>query len=300
MYGNGSKNDGQDRTDRNESQSCGKIPMVQKYPFQIWAAARSQMALTCAQSLYAPAEDDIKNSPLEMHSGFSVFRLAIADRERGSVTANIPADDVPYILEEYHFQRDILKRQLFSRPKGLAYTESIPDRNCQNKTPAEVLCMANGLQTLNNARDFLQKNLSRFPKNQVKIQAIDEAVALYQAGKLSGSAWSAPLYHKDFKWKAKKDNNGFHQVYFINISGTVGTEISWNFTITNCKARMKGNLPDMETSCEKKELSFKVTQEEMDHFIYRLGSTLERFEAMMYRTQFMIAQKYRWTADDGK
>ena len=70
-----------------------KQPMVEKYPLQIWVAARAGISLTCAADLNVPEEGDTKYSPMEMHTGYSVFRMAIASSEKGSVVANIPAHE---------------------------------------------------------------------------------------------------------------------------------------------------------------------------------------------------------------
>lgn len=101
---------------QNNQQVPGKQTMVEKYPLQIWVAARAGMSLTCAADLNVPGEGDTKNSPMELHTGYSVFRMAIASSEKGSVVANIPANDIPYLLNQYQFQRNILNRQAMSKP----------------------------------------------------------------------------------------------------------------------------------------------------------------------------------------
>lgn len=280
----------------NNNQPDSKKAMVLRYPLQIWAAARKFGALTCAASLSSPDETDEKNSPLEMHSGFSVFRLAIASSGGGSVTANIPARDVPAILEDYRFQRDYFSRYLLQRPTSAAYTVPIPDRACNNKTPAEVLQSPDGLQKLQSAKSFLERNLSRYPKNRAVINAIDEAITLFQEHKLRNSSMTniLPLYHTDFKHYKKQYDKGY-KIYFVDISGSVSDELSWTFTITNCFAPLKNTIePDMSKATDKKSLNFKITKEEMDLFIHRLRSTMERYEAMMFRTQYSIAKKYAW------
>ena len=56
-----------------------------------------------------------------------------------SVVANIPAKDVPYLLNQYQFQRNILNQQVLKKPNTPAYTIPIKERNCKNKIVAEVL-----------------------------------------------------------------------------------------------------------------------------------------------------------------
>lgn len=144
----------------------GKEAMVKKYPKQIWAALREGYALTCTESLFAPTETDERNAPLEMHSGFSVFRFAIAASGNGSTVGNIKASEIPYLLEEYRFQRDILRR-ISLQTRSIAYTVPIRGRSFSNKPAAEVLYMPDGIKQLEDAKNFLKgifRNILRIRK----------------------------------------------------------------------------------------------------------------------------------------
>lgn len=270
--------------------------MVEKYPLQIWVAARAGMSLTCAADLHSPEENDIRNSPMEMHAGTSVFRMAIAYSNKGSVVANIPAKDVPYLLEQYKFQRNMLHQQMLKKPNSPAYTVPIKERNCQNKTAAEVLQMPNGMNILNNARKFFADNLDRYPANGQTINAIDEALSLYQSRRLVSAVTLPQLYKSAVKPKATKDENGRNTVYSITISGSASSSVDWTFELFNCKAFLKNRgklkVVDLEHAVDKKTLTFKVTQQEMDLFIYRLRSTMENYERSMFLQQYKIAQKH--------
>lgn len=272
-----------------------KQAMVEKYPLQVWVSARKGMSLTCAADLNSPGERDTRKSPMEMHTGYSVFRMAIASSDRGSVVANIPADDVPYLLNQYMFQRNVLNQQMFSKPNSPAYTVPIKERNCKNKTAVEILSMPNGINVLNNAKRYFSDNLDRFPKNASMINAIDEALFLYQTGKVSSTVSLPPLYSTPVKHKSTVDGNGRHLAYSISISGSSSSSVDWTFAIFNCKAFLKdlGQLKvvDIDGAVDKKDLSFKVTQPEMDLFIYRLKSTLENYEKIAFPEQYRVAKK---------
>ncbi len=270
--------------------------MAEKYPLQIWVAARAGMSLTCASDLHSPEENDIRNSPMEMHTGTSVFRMAIAYSKKGSVVANIPAKDIPYLLEQYQFQRNMLHQQMLKKPNTPAYTVPIKERNCQNKTAAEVLQMQNGMNILTNARKFFANNLDRYPANGQMVNAIDEALSLYQSRRLVSSVTLSPLYKSAVKPKSTKDENGRNTVYSITISGSASSSVDWTFELYNCKAFLKNmgklKVVDMEHAVDKKTLTFKVTQQEMDLFIYRLRSTMENYERSMFLRQYKMAQKH--------
>ena len=180
-----------------------------------------------------------------------------------------------------------------SIPNTPAYTVPIKERNCKNRTAAEVLQMENGLNILTNARKFFAANLNRYPKNEQMVKAIDEALFLYQSRQLSQSVNLPPLYSSPVKPKSNADKNNRHTAYSISISGSSSSTVDWTFEIFNCKALLRNmgklKVVDVEHAEEKKTLTFKITQQEMDLFIYRLQSTLDIFERMNFQGDYKIA-----------
>ena len=271
--------------------------MASKYPYQIFAAPRKNGALTVAASLSAPKADDNKKAPLEMYSAFSVFNIAIAQKENGSVVANIPPRDVPSILMDYEYLRRALTARSAAAPKGAAYSVNIPDRNCGNKPAAEVLMMPNGQELLKNARSYLAANADRYPRNRIVINAIDEALELQRTGKLQRTQVSElpPLYKSDFKHKSQKNEKGQNLIYFIEISVVPGMESPWKFTLKNCFAFLPkdgGVTPDMKTATPLKQMTFSITQQEMDFCIYMIRRTMENFELINFKRQMDIADHF--------
>lgn len=174
---------------------------------------------------------------------------------------------------------------------------SILGSTCKNKTAAEVLLMPNGINILNSARKFFADNLNRYPANAQMVNAIDEALGLYQSNRLVSSISLPPLYASPVKPKSDLDKEtGRVTAYIISISGSASSSVDWTFELFNCKAflKYKGKLKvvDMEHAIDKKTLIFKVTQQEMDLFIYRLQSTMENYERSMFLRQYKIAQKH--------
>lgn len=156
--------------------------------------------------------------------------------------------------------------------------------------------MENGLNILTNARKFFAANLNRYPKNEQMVKAIDEALFLYQSRQLSQSVNLPPLYSSPVKPKSNADENNRHTAYSISISGSSSSTVDWTFEIFNCKALLRNmgklKVVDVEHAEEKKTLTFKITQQEMDLFIYRLQSTLENFERMNFQGQYKIARRH--------
>ena len=126
------------------------------------------------------------------------------------------------------------------------------------------------------------------------VEAIDEALYLYQSHRLSQTINLPPLYSSPVKPKSTADKNNRRTAYSISISGSSSLSVDWTFEIFNCKAFLRdmGKLKtvDVEHAEDKRTLTFKVTQQEMDLFIYRLQSTLENFERMNFSGQYKIAK----------
>ena len=92
-----------------------------KYPRQIWAAVRRQESLVCDQNLHAPMNDSPDVPYLYMHSGYSVYNLNYVSKEFQILT-NIPAGDVPFIIERYR----MLSSALFSGTGKEAQASQFP------------------------------------------------------------------------------------------------------------------------------------------------------------------------------
>lgn len=266
-----------------------EICKSQKYPRQIWAAIRKQESLVCDQNLFCPGKN--ADTPyLEIHTGFSVFNLNYVSKNC-RILSNIPVSDVPLLLENYSFQRKVLFQEKVKRsnlPRSNAYTVQLRGvKEVAARTPAEILSIPGGYKLLQEARGSLAQNAARYPKNQIMVQAIDEALQLYQQGKiLKVSAISLPsLYKKDFKYKTSRNDKGYHLVYHIQIDCVPGDDMPWKITLTNYYAPlvMTGlKHPDIKKKEHEARKTITITEEEMALLIFRIRRTVEEFEHMMF------------------
>ena len=275
-----------------------------KYPKQIFSAVRQKSAFSVEANLYPADDSDTKTPPMEIYSSFAVFGLAVATIENGSVVANIPPRDMPSVFMEYEVQRKQLQmlqakfrnKEGSQDQKSKAYTVKIPGY-CENKAPAEILMGQEGEQKLLQAKSFLEKNLDKYPGNKRLIEAIDEGFALKSKGVLgnvpSKIMYMQPLYHMDFKHKARKDEQGRNLIYFIDISADPEKDSPWRVTIQNCFAKIVpgSTKPDMDSATQMKKIFFSMTQQEMDLCIYMMRRTMENFELMYFKRQFQAAEE---------
>ena len=210
-----------------------------KYPRQVGSIKRSKKVLGIDAELHLPTEEEILNTPpLAMHSGYSRFEVSLIDKDQDAVAvANIPANDVFYIKQKTEIAMDrivdaqYVKRTAtaVSKPKSIAYTQQImADKNFKGKTPAEILINTpENKELLIRTRDWLSANLSKYPRNKPQIDAINEALDLFDTGMLSSEDAAEyadtyesmiTVYDSGSKFKTKKNEKGFNLVYDIKIT----------------------------------------------------------------------------------
>ena len=153
------------------------------------------------------------------HNTFSRFVFVIINENKKAVTANIGVKAIPGIIcrIENLYQREMvaglsLTQSTLSQKsscqssifrdssyvssadsmaqKSLAYTTALTTGFLAGKTPAELL-LEDGKKNRNilvKQKKWLEENLSKYPKNKVQIEAIEDALHLYDEGKLKSPA----------------------------------------------------------------------------------------------------------------
>ena len=152
------------------------------------------------------------------HDTFSRFQFVIINEDKKAATANIGVRAIPGIIRK--IQNLYLRETLYAKPvgfgqssvptvpampttsapsngiaqdmpaKSLAYTTMITTGCLKGKTPASLLLedAKKNKGILISQKKWLETNLSKYPRNKVQIEAIEDALKLYDAGKLSGEA----------------------------------------------------------------------------------------------------------------
>lgn len=264
-----------------------------KYPYQVVSVKRPKKVLGADARLSVPVEN---NSPLELHSGFSRFVLTIVDKDADATpTANIPADEISYIMEMTRMALDYM-----SRPKKVvasgnestspAYTQKLFSNTYKGMTPAEVLLKDPSQEGgLIKTRDWLQSNVTKYPANQSQIDAINDAVKLLKEGKLKAED-SMPkppsvieIYKTDYKFKTKKNEKGYHLIYGIEIFCDTSKNYPFVVNIMNCYAPVETS-PTGQKSVKMNQAentvrsSLSMDKQEWFNFIEKLNRVRNMFE----------------------
>lgn len=286
-----------------------------KYPWQVKAVRRKNKTLGADAQLFLPTEKE-NVSPLEIHSGFSRFVISIIDKqlENDAIKvprANIPANDVPFIfrktkiaMEKDFANSDTNKVESNSDfGTSVAYTQKLTDKKFKGKTPAEVLLEnpANKDELLR-IKDWLTANLAKYKGNKYQIDAIDDAIALFEIGELSGETVQPEMqsnvitiYKSENKYMSQKDDGGNNLIYQISIVFDAGRKYPYVLNIMNCFAPVvdgEGGQKNiiMSSATNSVKSSFSMTENEWYTFIDRMYTTTKNFENMNFATQFDVAK----------
>lgn len=271
-----------------------------EYPNQIGSIVRSKKTLGIDMFL-SPARTEDGQSPLELHAGFSRFVFTIIDASSGTkqfIHANIHPDEVDLIKQK----TNLAIEKIFAIENGLsetsseelskAYTVMMTSRDIAKKTPAQLLIEDPANRSkLENAKKWLETNISRYPKNQEQIDAIDDALDLFDLGQLKTDVKPASkvidLYREDTKIpNAKKLNPKYNNktlVYSISIVCEPGKDYPFAINIMNCYATPKhtptgGIVAEMSTAEGKNNFSILLTTKEWNKLITKMDRITKMFE----------------------
>ena len=280
-----------------------------KYPFQLCSIKRAKKTLGIDAQLYTPREnEDIP--PLEIHSGFSRFVLTIVDKDKNiSPTANIPATEVPYIklrskiaIEQLNDVKTPLVNKDNVSQNSLAFTQKLFDKNFKGKTPAEILLNnPDDKEKLLTVREWLAKNIGAYPKNQDQIDAIDEAIMLFDMGELSMAPTTTnqngiiDVYRTDYKFKTKLDDKGNNLVYGISVVCDLEKDYPFIVNITNCYAPVE-TLPNgqkkikMNEAVNTAKTSLSMSSSEWYGVISKMDRALKNFEIINFENAYKESQ----------
>ena len=205
------------------------------YPKQVASVKRKESVLSADLELSVTEKAD---KYFELFSGYSCVKFTIVDKRNGKrifPTANIKPLLIKGLKENSSFLRQ--NRLLgMAAPSGseeakeeetsAPYTVKLNLlKNHKGKSLAEIALSPNGQADLATARSIMVDNLTKFPKNQATIDAIDETVKMLKEGTLkkdavqSASGTIIPLLQStEFKYKRLSIKNGKQLCYRININ----------------------------------------------------------------------------------
>lgn len=250
--------------------------------------------------------------PLNCFSPYSVFKLSIISGGT-SATGSIKPDKI-YALDEkirFFFRKSLVPSHNQNGAAGGSY-------NCQKvrfkfgyhkgKSPAEVL-LENGPNVLQQQMANLQANLQKYSFNQSLLNACQEAMALFQQGKLNSApkqeVESIPILTQD--WKADPYNPvkvdekiakgiKYYKGSKISIDYLVGSKYPFVVSIEVAKAPIRRGddgtinflvsnaLPD-----SRKKLSHYISGDDLVNMVGEMKMQVQCFKQAFFYSQYSFA-----------
>lgn len=293
--------------------------MILKNPKECFCLQQRQTFFVLNE-LTAPECKD-GSEPLTLHHNtFSRFKFVIINADKKATTSNIPVSAIPEILETVRMKnfsrfmpmpvQDKKVSDTEDLSNSIAYTTIISAGTLKGKSPAGALLENPNVnkKMLLNQVDWLQKHLAQYPRNQVQIDAINEALRLFDTGKLTAqSAPSQPVERTDNEiYKSgmrplirRKNKNGKTFVYEIKISWIPGSEKPVEIEIKNYFApvvKRENGLLNVMAKEKEEEIKnvFPMTMNEWFWLDHILNAQMRTFEDMNAARLYKIAKDEEW------
>lgn len=271
---------------------------------QIFCKWGSSASLDCEAQMAAPKATG-NTSPFEMHDGnLSRFVFRIQDHSdggSGNVSVNIPAADVPYLrrMTDLAFARKANYTPSDSNASP-AYTEVLAAGMLKGMTPAQAILSGKAtVEDLESTRNFLEVNLTKYPRNQKSIDAINDAIRLHKAGELkdAGAASSAVMnvYKEDVRFSRTQTADGYRRVMSVLITCEFSKTYSWTVQITNqecpvTKTVQGAVVPELSKGRNRVVKRISLSDKDWAHAIDQMENHKRMFEAAHFAEMTKISE----------
>lgn len=257
---------------RNEEKSKGA-----KYPKQCWSAQNTESTLSLEMELSMP-EKDGRYSPLTMHGLYSRFKLVMIlppnqSGKRDVIYYNIRhTDEIAHLIQQYKTAKlmQVMSTKVKSNTSSdsPAYTVVFSSGNKKGKTAAQFLAEGGSVDELKETAEFYRKKLSQYPNNQSYIDAIDDALFLYETGQLNSEETNVSAFvlideRNKYMDTTKRD---------LKITCVYGDTYPWKIDIAFHK--VKDGKVEPGTTIKG---TYSLSNQQMDGLMYTIESMLNAY-----------------------
>lgn len=178
-----------------------------KYPLEVAKSVEKQTFYInlrfSRQTLKKAKKDEMAgkktNMPFMIFDNMSMAEFVLIGEDKVCTKFSIRISDLYNLLDisKYMYSKELESRLLtgnlnqnqnksmeIEAEKSAAYSLTFQMGRLAGKTPAQVLMEKDGEQRLIAQREYLEQNLSKYPRNQQMISAINQALSLKSKGKL--------------------------------------------------------------------------------------------------------------------
>ncbi len=234
--------------------------------------------LGVAALLYKPEEQTYKQS------NFSRFVFSI-NQNKTSIKANLKLDERALMMERYRASVKMLLDYEMRKVSGATPAFTVPLTGVyKGKTVAEVLTGANPeleVDKLNKTKKWLQDNLATYPANQKMIDAIEDGIDLYKAGRLNMNAVAPafPLIDGDKKYFTT-EKDGKRLCYSLNIQFNAIWKQPYRISIMNFWCPIVERTIEYSKATDIVERNINLSQKEMASLMSQMQFAMDCFIAL--------------------
>ena len=294
---------------------------MNQYPKEVSPLITTKNTLSATLNFSALTKQNIADGhkPLDIHSPFSRVTFTIIDysnpENKKTVSANIPAKRrLKNLVKSVQAAIEICRQKKWtlvstteeSCEKNPAYTVRITSGKLKGKTPAEVMLKnPEQREDLKNQYIWLKNNLEKYPKNKIQMDAIAEAINLYDAQALSEEEMKSTslvgaefvVYEDQIKipHADKKDANGLTDIYSIKVTCCPDKNYPFSITIMNGMAPVtrsdKGTITaNMQMAKNVVTNTFNASIDDFEAMMEEIYSRCVAFENMWYPAMSRAAE----------
>ena len=260
------------------------------HPGQFWHRNNNSHCLFVSDNLSSPSEKDYCNNGgdellMQVHSKYSRFQITI-----------------------FHVMQMMNKSSNDKEPLSAAYTTMLTGKF--KDTPANLLLSAqeagNLQQVINDLAaqvTFLAQNVAKYPKNQLQINAIQDAFNLLNAGqlvkKISGANKISILEDMKVPFARKVDSQGYTSVVSCNITCNFANSYPISIEVMNGSAIpiIKENgltNANMSTLKDLRKYSYNLSLEDFDDLLENMSEQKKTFERDVRAKRRKIAKDFEF------
>ena len=278
-------------------------PKGAKYPTQCWSAQNMTSTISLEHELCLPQMND-KFPPLTMHGLYSRFKLTMtlpakADGKRDVIYYNIRhTDELAYFIQQYRTAKLLQALQILNIQPAVsqstsntqsspAYTVVFGSGNKKGKTAAQFLMEGGDIEELKESAAFYAKNLEKYPNNQAYIDAIDDAIFLYDTGALhqDGDGSTAQVNHSSFVLIDEKNKYNASVKRDLTVTCVYGDNYPWKFEMAVHEIDGKKIKPGTTVKG-----SYALNDQQMAGLVYSMETLLNAYTVNMYPAASLMSK----------
>jgi len=261
---------------------------MSNYPLEI-ALVQKKQTFYINSHLVPVGKDDAPLLTYKNPESLSRYEIVIINEDKKATTANVPVNEILRLqrISDYLYPKHLEKTW---KPKT-ADDVIITSGKLKGRTPSQVLLEdADGKDSLRNQYKWLKDNLDKYPKNKIQMDAIEQAVKLFEAGKLevSNEVSNIELYESGMRPLMSRSvpsnlDSKYKFVYEISLEWLLGESVT--VSILNYYAPVEklpdGRLNVMKSSYDKATFiknSMTLTADEWMNCLYNINMDMRRFE----------------------